>query len=369
MLERLRPQRHADADLARPLGHRDEHDVHHADAADEQRQEGDADHHHVEAAGDLVVEPEQGLVGHRREVVVLVRAQPAPRAQHGADLVDGGAHLLGRARHGVEQDLVALEERRAVAGEELAQAGVRDEHDLVHVHAQELAARLELPDDLERLVADVDRLAHRALVREQRRQRLATQQRHVGAMVHLELGEEAALGHVVAVRLLVGLVRSQHERGLRRQLPVADRGLLLDEVERRDRAHRRALGEDRVAVPEREGAAIAQGVGQLADDHLRAPLADVDRVRAERLDLVRHRLVESLDQGDHGDDGGDADDHAQHGQQGAQLVRLERLPRHEQDLAQQARAGRLHSGKVSHGSSYSWRSATIGSRRAARAAG
>ena len=31
----------ADADLARPLGHRDEHDVHDADAADEQRQPGD----------------------------------------------------------------------------------------------------------------------------------------------------------------------------------------------------------------------------------------------------------------------------------------------------------------------------------------
>ena len=31
----------ADADLARPLGDRDEHDVHDADAADEQRNAGD----------------------------------------------------------------------------------------------------------------------------------------------------------------------------------------------------------------------------------------------------------------------------------------------------------------------------------------
>ena len=34
--------RHADADLARPLGDADEHDVHDADAADEQRDAGDA---------------------------------------------------------------------------------------------------------------------------------------------------------------------------------------------------------------------------------------------------------------------------------------------------------------------------------------
>ncbi len=31
----------ADADLARPLGHRDQHDVHDADAADEQADAGD----------------------------------------------------------------------------------------------------------------------------------------------------------------------------------------------------------------------------------------------------------------------------------------------------------------------------------------
>ena len=33
---------HADADLARPLGHADEHDVHDADAADDERDAGDA---------------------------------------------------------------------------------------------------------------------------------------------------------------------------------------------------------------------------------------------------------------------------------------------------------------------------------------
>ena len=41
------PDGHADADLARPLGDADEHDVHDADAADEQRHGGDAAEQHV----------------------------------------------------------------------------------------------------------------------------------------------------------------------------------------------------------------------------------------------------------------------------------------------------------------------------------
>ena len=36
-----RADRHAHADLARPLGDRDQHDVHHADAADDQRDHRD----------------------------------------------------------------------------------------------------------------------------------------------------------------------------------------------------------------------------------------------------------------------------------------------------------------------------------------
>ena len=42
----------ADADLARPLRHRDEHDVHDADAADEQRQPGDEQPDGGDGAGD-----------------------------------------------------------------------------------------------------------------------------------------------------------------------------------------------------------------------------------------------------------------------------------------------------------------------------
>ena len=42
-----RADRHADADLAGPLGHRHQHDVHDADAADDQRDNGNGRDHQL----------------------------------------------------------------------------------------------------------------------------------------------------------------------------------------------------------------------------------------------------------------------------------------------------------------------------------
>ena len=47
-----RAERLAQADLARPLGDRHEHDVHHADAADGQRQHADERQHELQAEHD-----------------------------------------------------------------------------------------------------------------------------------------------------------------------------------------------------------------------------------------------------------------------------------------------------------------------------
>ena len=46
-----RADRHAHADLARPLGHRHQHDVHHPDAADDQRDHGDQPRSAASASG------------------------------------------------------------------------------------------------------------------------------------------------------------------------------------------------------------------------------------------------------------------------------------------------------------------------------
>jgi hypothetical protein len=73
---------HADADLARPLGDRDEHDVHDADAADEQRHRGDGaeqQRHHARRFG-CRVGGRRGQVA-QVEVVVLSFAQAVALAQ------------------------------------------------------------------------------------------------------------------------------------------------------------------------------------------------------------------------------------------------------------------------------------------------
>ena len=73
-----RADRAADADLARLLEHRREHDVHDADAADEQRDAGDQAHHEVEQLLGLLAVLEQRL-GHD-DVVVVARRRAGDRA-------------------------------------------------------------------------------------------------------------------------------------------------------------------------------------------------------------------------------------------------------------------------------------------------
>src|SRR5213595_2374442 len=94
-----RPHREPDADLARALGHRHQHDVHDADATHEERHRGDAEeqvHHHgarvLRGLGDLV-EITDG------EVVVLARRDAVALAEERADLrLDPGERVGGRGR-------------------------------------------------------------------------------------------------------------------------------------------------------------------------------------------------------------------------------------------------------------------------------
>src|SRR5918996_205152 len=68
-----RPDRLADADLARALGDGDEHDVHHHDPPDDERDRHQAHQGGVDAGRDLPVEVEELLGRHEAEVVGLRR--------------------------------------------------------------------------------------------------------------------------------------------------------------------------------------------------------------------------------------------------------------------------------------------------------
>ena len=100
----------ADADLVRALGHGDEHDVHDADAADQQRHTG----HRSEQHGHELRRGTQRLGDLPRvedvEVVVLVALQVPPLAHDLRDLSDQLQAV--RAFHGGDGDLIDVMRRR-----------------------------------------------------------------------------------------------------------------------------------------------------------------------------------------------------------------------------------------------------------------
>ena len=157
-----RADRHADADLARPLGHRHEHDVHDADAADEQRDRGNrreqARHHLGRAAhrlGDL------RLVAHGEIVVCRWRRDDAASRMIDVTLILRRRHLFRGV--GADEDLSDAH----VAAQTILRRGVRHQHDVVLVlTAGVLSFRRQHADDRERHVADLHLCADGILIRE-----------------------------------------------------------------------------------------------------------------------------------------------------------------------------------------------------------
>ena len=106
-----RTQRAPHADLARAFGDRDQHDVHHADAADQQRDQTDRDRD-AEQRRRLFVEDldELGLTVDRERVWRL-RAEPARPAKHFDDLLLCLVEMIGSGRGNDRH--VALHRRRS----------------------------------------------------------------------------------------------------------------------------------------------------------------------------------------------------------------------------------------------------------------
>ena len=113
----------ADADLARPLGHGDDHDVHDADAADHQRDAGDRAQEDRQHTGDLLSclqlillagDAEVGLASDVRDVVSLAQ-EVGQLLLHGGDVL-GVARLDGDVAHdldaGAGSRVVELAEHR-----------------------------------------------------------------------------------------------------------------------------------------------------------------------------------------------------------------------------------------------------------------
>ena len=174
----LGAQRAANADLAGPLGHGGQHDVHDADAAHQQGDGGDGAQHDVENALGLLGLPEQLQRDDDLVIVLIVEA-----AQQGLDLRVGGfhrsqvAHLDGDL---VELHLFRLEAARCAPDEDFAEAGAGGAQGDIDIVIERLAfhfaglaalfrlaALLHEADDLVVESVDLYRMLERVLVREE----------------------------------------------------------------------------------------------------------------------------------------------------------------------------------------------------------
>src|SRR5688572_5108166 len=147
--EARRAERHANSDLARPFRYADEHDVHDADAADEEADAGDAREQHREGLLRFLLRVEKLAPINDREVVRRARRQLVPPAQHTLDIDHRAFHR--RVRRDADADVVHL----IAAEDALLGRSERDQRGKVGALIAEAAAdALEDADDLEWLAVD-----------------------------------------------------------------------------------------------------------------------------------------------------------------------------------------------------------------------
>src|SRR5439155_11715167 len=142
----------ADADFPRTLRDADEHDVHHADAADEQTDGGNAKHQEKNQKTDFVPEVEKIIRSEKREIIGLVAGKAALAAKEIANFLHGLRNL--RRVAGLGKNHVVFLVRI-----EFAKRRDRHERDVVfriRAAGNSLAAFLHGPDNGEKLTVDGD---------------------------------------------------------------------------------------------------------------------------------------------------------------------------------------------------------------------
>ena len=98
-----RAGRFSNADLARSLGDRDQHDIHDDDSADDQRDRCNADRYRKKRTADIGPDLKKIIVCIEREIVLRVVAQVPPRAQRQTDLAFRGRQVFFVQRFGVDR--------------------------------------------------------------------------------------------------------------------------------------------------------------------------------------------------------------------------------------------------------------------------
>ncbi len=180
----------ANADFAGSLGHGDQHDVHHTDAAYDQADGSYGEHQNKNEAADFFPEVEKIVRSENREIIGLVVGKAALAAKEVAHFVDGFADVIGIG--GFREDDVVFS-----IGIEFAQSGDRHVGGVVfriRAAGDALALFLERADDGEELAVDGDFLADGfgGGFGEQGSYSVVAEEDHGSAMLGVGLVKEAA---------------------------------------------------------------------------------------------------------------------------------------------------------------------------------
>ncbi len=288
----------ADTDLAGALGDADQHDVHHADAADHQPDGSDHDDGKRDHAHDTVEAFNERSRGLEVEVVGLVVGHLAGAAQRHARLVDGHVQLSGK---GLDADAVFLGLGIHLAEGPVGNDGAR----IAVVGAAKTALRfLEDAQYLEVLSADQDVLADGIDVGKEALGEVFANHHDGHAVLVLRLGKASALrDHGVGIHgEEVGGGAAEVEAGdlfafVARPVQLA--------VEERDghvgaRLAEFAHGEEVVVV---ERLALALFLAEASETRPAGQVREECGVGAVALDGFLNALVESHEHGDDGDQG------------------------------------------------------------------
>ncbi len=318
----LGADRLADADLACPLRDRHEHDVHDADAADEQRDAHDAGHDDRDRVQDRLKGVLQLCSGLHAEIVLVALAQFVRGAQQP---LDRGPHVLDLAQ--IADRELHLDVGLALVALQAHHGAERNQHAIILALAEDLALRLEQADDLEPLAVDQNELAERISRQRQLVAHLLTDHRDSAARVVVAVGQEPALRREILTHVLERVSGAEHlrHRGLR---AVTDRALaVLDVHDRRDRLEAVHAEADQIEIVLRESRPTA--LDRVLERRVRLHR---DAVAAEPLELLADREAQALDDRHHRDHGRYADDDTERGQEAPEPVRADRLDRRARTL-------------------------------------
>ncbi len=145
----LGAERLAQPDLARPLAHHHQHDVHDHDAADQQRQADDADQQHGDAGGGLL--EDASTESDATMPKLSGSAGLRPRSTRSATRVSSFARSTQRRVARLDHQL-----QRLARAEQLLIRAERDHHELVERLAERRALLLADADHRERHARDPD---------------------------------------------------------------------------------------------------------------------------------------------------------------------------------------------------------------------